>query len=169
MTDLIFHPATFAPELTHLWSTDSFNTARLQNQIDRESFVLRLGGTDTPVPYAYTVGLTSLGFSELIFYGHRAEHLYHAWELLEPVLEEILEPALTLIRGQFDGLTATVRHSALPRLSDAYRLYGAGGFSALQVYWVVGSGNHLPQPWEINFLASQPFLGTGTLGDLNRN
>lgn len=166
MTDLIFHPPCSALELTGLQREEPFDAERIEEQIARVGYVVRFRQVGTEVPCAYTVGLTELGLPELILYGQSPGHVRHAWSLIEPVLHGLTQPGLKVFHGQFDGQTVPVRWESLRRLQDAYRLYGPDGFSALQVYWMVGSDNHLPQHWEIRFLAAQPFLGPGTLGDL---
>lgn len=166
MTDLIFHPPCSALDLADMWPDEPFNAARVGQQLAREGFVVRYRQTGLELPYAYTVGLTELGLPELILYGQSPGHVRHAWAQVGLVLHTLTRPGQKLFQGQFDGRTVQVRKESLRRLPDAYRVYGPEGFTALQVYWTVGSDNHFPQQWEIRFLASQPFLGHGTLRDL---
>ncbi|GAB3537036.1 hypothetical protein GCM10027403_19870 [Arthrobacter tecti] len=166
MTDLIFHPPCQALEFVDLRRDEPEDPAWLRERIGHEGFLLRFTQAGTELPSAYTVGLTELGLPELILYGQSPGHVRHAWSLIEPVLHSLTQAGLKVFHGQFDGQTVQVRKESLRRLKDACQVYGGEGFSALQVYWMVGADNHLPQHWEIRFLASQPFLGQGTLGDL---
>ncbi|MFP5368049.1 MAG: DUF4262 domain-containing protein, partial [Actinomycetes bacterium] len=143
-----------------------FSRNQLVPQTGRKGVLLRFSQVNGELPIAYTVGLTERGLPELIFYGQTPGHVRHAWALLEPELHRLTRAGARLFHDQFDGVTVGVRRGSLHRLRDAVQLYGMDGFSALQVYWMVGSENHLPQQWEIRFLAAQPFLGNGTLGDL---
>lgn len=166
MTDLVFHPPCSALEFSALRAQEGFNRERIETQIAQNGYLLRFSHNHGELPCVYTVGLTERGLPELILYGQSPGHVRHAWSLIEPALHRLTQPARQVLQGQFDGRTIRVRRKSLQRLRDAYRLYGQDGFSALQVYWTVGSDNHLPQQWEIRFLAAQPFLGDGTLGDL---
>lgn len=166
MTDLIFHPPCSSLEFLNLGRAEAFNREQIELQMAQEGVLLRFSHTNGELPCAYTVGLTEQGLPELILYGQSPGHVRHAWSLLEPVLHQLTRPGSRVFHGQFDGQTVGVRRASLRRLRDAFQLYGQDGFSALQVYWMVGSDNHLPQQWEIRFLAAQPFLGNGTLGDL---
>lgn len=166
MTDLIFHPPCSSLEFSNLRRDNLFNRDRIEAQIAREGFLLRFCQLNGELPCAYTVGLTEQGLPELILYGQSAGHVRHAWSLIEPALHRLSQSGTRVFQGQFDGQTVDVRRASLRRLRDAFQLYGQDGFSALQVYWMVGSDNHLPQQWEIRFLAAQPFLADGTLGDL---
>ncbi|GAB3552808.1 hypothetical protein GCM10027404_24030 [Arthrobacter tumbae] len=165
MTDLIFHPHCSSLEFTNLRRND-FNRERIEAQLAREDVLVRFSQAHGEVPCAYTVGLTGQGLPELILYGQSPGHVHHAWSLIEPALHLLTQTGVRVFHGQFDGQTVEVRQASLRRLRDAFQLYGQEGFSALQVYWTVGSDNHLPQQWEIRFLAAQPFLGGGSLGDL---
>ncbi|WP_299168633.1 DUF4262 domain-containing protein [uncultured Arthrobacter sp.] len=166
MTDLIFHPHCSSLEFSNLRRDDVFDRERVEAQIAQEGFLLRFSEVNGELPCAYTVGLTERGLPELILYGQSLGHVRHAWSLMEPVLHRLTQSGARLFHGQFDGRAVGVRRASLRRLRDAFQFYGQDGFSALQVYWMVGSDNHLPQQWEIRFLAAQPFLGDGTLGDL---
>lgn len=166
MTDLIFHPPCSSLEFSHPRRGEEFSRERIEAQMAQERFLLRFSQADGELPCAYTVGLTEHGLPELILYGQSPGQVRHAWSLLEPALPHLTRPGSRVLQGQFDGQAVAVRRASLRRLRDAFQLYGENGFSALQIYWMVGSGNHLPQQWEIRFLAAQPFLGTGTLGDL---
>lgn len=166
MTDLIYHPACSSLEFSALRREEGFNRDCIESQIAREGFLLRFSQSNGELPCAYTVGLTAHGLPELILYGQSPGHVRHAWSLLEPTLSQLTRPGNRIFHGQFDGRTVDVRRGSLRRLRDAFQLYGQDGFRALQVYWIVGSDNHLPQQWEIRFLAAQPFLGSGNLGDL---
>ncbi|MFJ6279516.1 DUF4262 domain-containing protein [Arthrobacter subterraneus] len=166
MTDLIFHPPCSFLEFSGLRRDAGFNREHLESQLAQEGVILRFSEGSGELPCAYTVGLTGRGLPELILYGRSPGHLRHAWSLIEPELDRLAEAGRRVFQGQFDGQTVRVRRASLHRLRDAFALYGRDGFSALQVYWMVGSGNHLPQQWEIRYLAAQPFLGEGTLGDL---
>jgi hypothetical protein len=165
MTDLIFHPPCSVLEYSDQ-QREGFNRERIQSQLAQEGILLRFSAVTGELPCAYTVGLTAQGLPELIFYGQSPGHVRHVWSLLEPTLHQLARAGSRVFHGQFDGQTVRVRRASLRRLRDAFQLYGQDGFSALQVYWTVGSDNHLPQHWEIRFLAAQPFLGEGTLGDL---
>lgn len=166
MTDLVFHPLCSSVEISALHELRPVPAEEPDVQLAHEGYVVRFSSGHGELPCAYTVGLTDSGLPELILYGQSPGHLRHAWSLLEPVVERLRNPGVRVLRGQFDGQTVPVRRESLSRLRDAYRLYGASGFWALQVYWTVGTDNHLPQQWEIRFLAAQPFLGNGNLGDL---
>ena len=166
MTDLIFHPHCSSLEFSNLWRDDVLDRERIEAQVAREGVLVRFSQAHGEVPCAYTVGLTERGLPELILYGQSPGHVRHAWSLLEPALHLLTQPGAKVFHGQFDGQAVEVRGASLKRLRDAFQLYGQEGFSALQVYWTVGSDNHLPQQWEIRFLAAQPFLAGGSLGDL---
>lgn len=166
MTDLILHPACVSLKIPDVQQEDGFDRARIEQQVAGGGYLLRFPKAAGNLPSAYTVGLTGLGLPELILYGQSSGHLRHAWSLLEPALHRLSSQGARVFQGQFDGQTVSVRPESLRRLPDAYRLYGRNGFTALQVYWTVGSDNHLPQQWELRFLAAQPYLGRGTLGDL---
>lgn len=166
MTDLIFHQPCSPLEFSTLRQDVGFSRNQPVPQTGRKGVLLRFSQANGELPSAYTVGLTERGLPELIFYGQTSGHVRHAWALLEPELHRLTRAGARLFHDQFDGVTVGVRRGSLHRLRDAVRLYGMDGFSALQVYWMVGSENHLPQQWEIRFLAAQPFLGNGTLGDL---
>lgn len=166
MTDLSFHPPCSSLEFSPLREGEGFNRELIKAQIEKEGFLLRFSQAHGELPCAYTVGLTEHGLPELILYGRSPGHVRHAWSLLEPTLHQLTRPGRRVFLGQFDGQSVAVRRASLRRLSDAFQLYGRNGFSALQIYWMVGLDNHLPQQWEIRFLAAQPFLGNGTLGDL---
>lgn len=166
MTDLIFHSPCSSLEYSNLRRDDVFNRERIEAQIAREGFLLRYSQVNGELPCAYTVGRTEQGLPELILYGQSPGQVGHAWSLIEPALHRLTQSGTQVFHGQFDGRTISVRRASLPRLRDAFQLYGQDGFSALQVYWMVGADNHLPQQWEIRFLAAQPFLAEGTLADL---
>lgn len=166
MTDLIFHPPCSSLEFSNVRIGEGFSREHIESELAQQGFLLRFSQVVGELPCAYTVGLAGLGLPELILYGQSPGHVRHAWSLLEPELHRLTRPGSRVFHGQFDGQAVAVRRASLRRLQDAFRLYGQDGFSALQVYWMVGSDNHLPQQWEIRFLAAQPFLGNGTLGDL---
>lgn len=166
MTDLIFHRPCSSLEFSNLRRTEGSDRERIHAQVAQEGVLLRFSQDHGGLPCAYTVGLTEQGLPELILYGQSPGHVRHAWSQLESELSRLTQSGSRVFHGQFDGHTVAVRPSSLRRLRDAFSLYGQHGFTALQVYWVVGSDNHLPQQWEIRFLAAQPFLGGGTLGDL---
>ena len=166
MTDLIFHRPCSSLEFSNLRRQEEFNRERIQAQVAQEGVLLRFNHPRGELPHAYTVGLTERGLPELVLYGQSPGHVRHAWSLLEPELHGLVRPGIRVFHGQFDGHAVGVRPASLRRLRDAFQLYGQQGFTALQIYWVVGSDNHAPQQWEIRFLAAQPFLGNGTLGDL---
>lgn len=169
MTDLVFHPPCSAIEIRTLRRPASGTPDQPDEQVAREGYIVYFSAGTRELPSAYTAGLTDMGLPELILYGRSPGHVRHAWSLIERVLDQMGSPGLRVLQGQFDGQTVSVRRESLGRLQAAYRLYGPSGFKALQVYWTVGSDNHLPQQWEIRFLAAQPFLGDGTLGDLARS
>lgn len=166
MTDLIFHRPCSSLEFSSLRREEDFDREHIQAQMRQEGVQLRVSQDHGGLPCAYTVGRTEQGLPELILYGQSSGHVRHAWSQLEPELARLTRSGSRVFHGQFDGHAIEVRQASLGRLRDAFSLYGRNGFTALQVYWVVGSDNHLPQQWEIRFLAAQPFLGGGTLGDL---
>lgn len=168
MTDLIFHPPCSSLSIPGIQREGIPSAERIRAEISNDGYLVRFNQNGGELPCAYTVGLTELGLPELILYGQSLGHVRHAWSLLKPALHHLTHPGAHVFHGQFDGQTVQVRRESLRRLRDAHLLYGQEGFAALQVYWMVGSDNHLPQQWEIRFLAAQPFLADGSLVDLVR-
>lgn len=170
MTDLVLRPPVSIPEVTVGWTEGPPSSSRdfteLNRQIQRDGFAMRIGTGSEGLPYAYTVGLTSFGLPELITYCRDDGQLHSFQRLLKSLVPGSLEPGITVRLDRLDGLPVQVRSEVASLLSDATGMYGASGFSALQIYWIIGLENRDPKCDEIRFLARQPYLGPGTLQDL---
>ncbi|MBG6183592.1 hypothetical protein IWX65_001554 [Arthrobacter sp. CAN_A214] len=127
--------------------------------------VLHLSQTPWGVRCCYTTGRTEQGLPELYFCGPSDAVLRsagrHLAELPEHPIRGTFSPG-----SAFEYRAVRIRESDLHHLPNAGIRYGFAGFEAVQLYLVMARTHTTPSAQQLGFLASQPYLGTGTLGHL---
>lgn len=126
---------------------------------------LHLSETPSGVRCCYTTGRTDQGVPELFFCGPSDAVLRSAGEHLAELPEHPIRGAF-FPGSAFEYRAVPIREDALHHLPYAVTRYGSSGFDAVQLYLVLARTHSAPSVQQLGFLASQPYLGTGTLGHL---
>lgn len=164
MTDLAFSPPALDDPPVLVWPDEAGSP--FEGPTSDAGFSLWIDDVGWRFPCVYTVGLTDYGLPELVFFGRDTVELRQQWDVVQHRLDELIAAGGTVRIGRFDARVSPVSGENCAQLEEAARRYRAGGFNAVQLYWVVGHHNGRPTSDELSFLAGQPYLGPGTLREL---